>query len=106
MKAAETLRDLREARGWSQRELAERSGVSRVVISQYETGAREPSFTAFNRLIEAVGHSLLVAPVRDDLATSETLRDVLELGESLPHGHFAPLPPSPFPPGPRVRIAP
>lgn len=103
MYAGETLRALRRARGWSQGDLAERAGLSRVVISQYETGAREPSFSAFNRLVEAAGHSLRVARIPDDLATSELLQDVLELAESLPHGRFAPLPASPFP---RETIAP
>lgn len=97
MKVGETLRALRQGRGWSQNELAAHSGVSRVVISQYETGAREPSFTAFTRLARATGHTLQLKPLPDDVATAETLEDVLELAESLPHSRFDPLPPSPFP---------
>jgi transcriptional regulator with XRE-family HTH domain len=37
------LRGLREARGWSQSELARRSGIVRPAISNYEAGKREPT---------------------------------------------------------------
>ncbi len=37
------LRELREARGWSQGELAERLEVSRQTINALETGKYDPS---------------------------------------------------------------
>ncbi|MQP76148.1 helix-turn-helix domain-containing protein [Stenotrophomonas sp. MYb238] len=37
------LRDLREARGWSQGELAERLEVSRQTVNALETGKYDPS---------------------------------------------------------------
>ncbi|CAL9594785.1 hypothetical protein SUDANB21_05311 [Streptomyces sp. enrichment culture] len=37
------LRGLRQARGWSQSELARRSGIVRPAISKYEAGKREPT---------------------------------------------------------------
>ncbi|WP_432155576.1 helix-turn-helix domain-containing protein [Streptomyces sp. bgisy153] len=37
------LRGLRQARGWSQSELARRSGIVRPAISNYEAGKREPT---------------------------------------------------------------
>jgi len=37
------LRELREARGWSQGELAERLDVSRQTINALETGKYDPS---------------------------------------------------------------
>lgn len=37
------LRGLREARGWSQSELARQSGIVRPAISNYEAGKREPT---------------------------------------------------------------
>lgn len=97
MEVDRAIRALRESRGWSQEELAFRSGVCRVVISQYETGSREPSATAFTRLIEASGHEVHLVPIRDEAATADALQDVLEFAESLPHDRFDPLPPSPFP---------
>ena len=38
------LRELRKLRGWSQEELANRLGVSRSKIGNYEQGTREPGF--------------------------------------------------------------
>lgn len=38
------LRELREARGMTQRELSERLGVAAGTIAMYETGKREPDF--------------------------------------------------------------
>lgn len=38
-----TLKQLREARGWTQAELARRTGISKRVIGQWETGHHEPS---------------------------------------------------------------
>ena len=37
------LRDLREARGWSQAQLGERLGVSRQTVNAIETGKYDPS---------------------------------------------------------------
>src|SRR6185295_15696798 len=36
-----TLTILRSAKGWSQKELAEATGLSRSIISEYETGTTE-----------------------------------------------------------------
>lgn len=36
-----TLRELREAKGWTQAQLAEASGVPQQVISAYERGAKD-----------------------------------------------------------------
>ena len=38
-----TIKELRDARGWSQAELASRSGISRRAITHWETGHRHPS---------------------------------------------------------------
>ncbi|MGW7356627.1 helix-turn-helix domain-containing protein [Streptomyces sp. NPDC054802] len=48
------LRGLREARGWSQSELARRSGIVRPAISNYEAGKREPT----DRIITALAAAL------------------------------------------------
>lgn len=36
------IKELREARGWTQSELADRCGTTQQAIQRYETGAREP----------------------------------------------------------------
>jgi transcriptional regulator with XRE-family HTH domain len=39
-----TIEELREARGWSRQELAERAGVTRMAIWHWENGSRIPRF--------------------------------------------------------------
>jgi molybdate-binding protein/transcriptional regulator with XRE-family HTH domain len=55
---ANTLADLRIARGWSQALLAEKSGVSRTGVSAIETGRLVPSVAAALRLAAALGVSV------------------------------------------------
>lgn len=40
----------RKAKGWTQRELAERLGVRPPTITQYETGARKPDIVTLKKL--------------------------------------------------------
>ncbi len=54
----EQLRRLREQRGWTQAQLAERAGVDRVSIARYETAARAPDFETACRLADALGVKL------------------------------------------------
>lgn len=48
------LRRFREARGYSQRELARRAGISNATISQIESGAVSPSVGALKRILDAL----------------------------------------------------
>lgn len=59
-----SLLDLRNERGWSRKELAERSGLSYPYISQLENGDREPSFDTLTKLAETFGLAVdaLLAP--------------------------------------------
>lgn len=52
------LRVLRESRGWSQRELARRSGVGDAQISRYESGLADPTATSLKALAETLNVSL------------------------------------------------
>lgn len=56
--AGALLFDARHRAGLTQAHLAERSGVVRPLISQYETGKKDPSVTMLERLIEACGMEL------------------------------------------------
>src|SRR5690554_2452360 len=49
------VREERARRGWSQRELAERTGLSRSAVSAVETGQVEPSTAAALALAGAFG---------------------------------------------------
>jgi transcriptional regulator with XRE-family HTH domain len=52
-----TLRVLRRRRGWSLRELGERSGVSYVTIQKIETGTMSPTVATLEKLALALGVS-------------------------------------------------
>jgi len=44
------VRQLREARGWSQEELAERSNLNRSFVGEIERGVATPSLQTLNKL--------------------------------------------------------
>ena len=48
------LRAARDRQGWSQAELAEKSGFQASAISRFETGAAKPSFENLRRLAGAL----------------------------------------------------
>jgi transcriptional regulator with XRE-family HTH domain len=47
------IKELREARGWSQADLAERCGTTQQAIQRYESGAREPKTSAIAAMSRA-----------------------------------------------------
>jgi transcriptional regulator with XRE-family HTH domain len=55
---AETLRAERERHGWSIAQLAERSGVSKAMISKVERGEASPTAALLGRLSGALGRTL------------------------------------------------
>ena len=54
------VRELRESRGWSQGELAERLAVSRQTVNAIETGKYDPSLPLAFRIAR-----LFVQPIED-----------------------------------------
>lgn len=55
---ADHVRALRQARGWSQDELAGRSGVSKGMVVQIESARSNPSIGTLNRIADAFGVSV------------------------------------------------
>jgi transcriptional regulator with XRE-family HTH domain len=55
MAFGELLRKLREERGMSQGDLAERSGLKQTSISRWEKDANDPPWTAVQKLAAALG---------------------------------------------------
>jgi len=49
------VRELRDAQGWSQRELAERLDVSRQTVNAIETGKYDPSLPLAFRISKLFG---------------------------------------------------
>lgn len=60
---AETLRRVRKARHWSQADMAQAAGVSRVTVARMETQAtNDMSLQAVMKLIESAGYELKIEP--------------------------------------------
>ena len=58
MKNRRTIRDYREARGWSQAELAFRSGVSPSTVYNWEAGRFEPKASQLRKVALALEISM------------------------------------------------
>lgn len=52
------VRDLRRQRGWTQRELAQRLGVSSGAVANWEVGTRTPNLRTAKKLAELFGVSV------------------------------------------------
>ena len=50
MEFSQIVKSLRLERGWSQQEVADRAGLNKMTISQYENGKRKPSFEVIEAL--------------------------------------------------------
>jgi len=63
---AEAVRARREELGWSQRQLAERAGMTQPGIARFEAGGTTPTLPLLERLADALGLTLTVslAPAR------------------------------------------
>jgi transcriptional regulator with XRE-family HTH domain len=53
-KTSKIMADLRKQKGWSQAEMADRSGVSREMIGKYERGESVPSIDAAKKIADPV----------------------------------------------------
>ena len=51
----QNIRRLREAKGWSQEDYADRAGIHRTYVSDIERGRRNPTITVVERLAGPFG---------------------------------------------------
>jgi transcriptional regulator with XRE-family HTH domain len=58
METGKIIASLRDKKGFSQTELADKSGVSRVMIGKYERGEALPSIDAAKKIADALEVSL------------------------------------------------
>lgn len=86
MVCGQLIHAMRSRAGFSQAELARRSGIPRTAINAYERGTREPGGPTLIRLADSCGETLAGQPRSTlDLArNARVLLDVLELAEFLP----------------------
>jgi len=54
----ENLAEIRKAKGWSQQELADKSGVSQTYISELEANKKQPTVPIAQKLALALGVSI------------------------------------------------
>ena len=86
-KFAERLKKLREARGMSQVEFAEKMNTAQTTIGNYEAGKREPSFDRLSEMATFFGVSLdyLVGrtddPAKEYKPVTRELLDMLHLSD-------------------------
>ena len=80
---SEHLQQIRQSKGLSQTDLAQRTGLKPAAISHFETGRRKPSFDNLNKLADALGVSMdyLFGEAREHASTasSKLLRDFEKL---------------------------
>jgi HTH-type transcriptional regulator / antitoxin HipB len=58
---AEAVRSRREELGWSQRQLAERAGMTQPGVARFEAGGTTPTIPVLERLARALGLRLTIA---------------------------------------------
>jgi HTH-type transcriptional regulator/antitoxin HipB len=58
---AEAIRARREELGWSQRQLAERAGMTQPGIARFEAGGTTPTLPLLERLASALGLTLTIS---------------------------------------------
>ena len=79
VQANDIVLESRRRAGITQRELADRAGVSQPTIARIESGATQPTFDRVRRLVEACGLELRVALVEADDADWSLARSNLTL---------------------------
>lgn len=55
---SEKLKNLRESRGWTQLQVANRVGISKAMVSAYETASKAPSLDVLIKLSRLYGVSI------------------------------------------------
>ena len=81
MNTGKIIADARDAKAWSQTDLADASGVSRVMIGKYERGEAVPSLDAAKKIADALEVSLdyLVGEGVNNKFDKKTLKRLQEI---------------------------
>lgn len=64
----ERVRELREERGWSQKELASRTGMSQPAVARFEAGGTTPTLAVLDRMARAFEMNLRIEITPDSVA--------------------------------------
>lgn len=71
---AENLKNIRKERGFSQKEIAEKLGVSQPNYAQYETGKRNPKFETVKKIAAALGIDVYNLLITGDMTPREAMQ--------------------------------
>ena len=66
MDSGALLREARTRAGLSQSDLARRAGIAQSVVSEYESGKRQPALSTFAKLVQGTGHELSLELLRTE----------------------------------------
>lgn len=72
----QSLRDARVAKGWSQRDLSDRSGLPQAHISRIENGAVDPKSSTLQELARLLDLEVILVPRSALTAVGSVLRDI------------------------------
>ena len=76
-----SLKDAREKRGWTQRDLASRVGLTQTHISGIESGKIVPRYDTLLELVRILDHDLLMVPRALVPVVQSLIRDHLQPDE-------------------------
>jgi transcriptional regulator with XRE-family HTH domain len=81
MKTSKMITDLRKAKGWSQADLANKTGISQVMVGKYERGDAIPSIEVAKRIADALEVTLdyLVGEGTNSKLNKMTLKRIEEI---------------------------
>jgi len=57
------FKDLRKYKSYTQKELAEGTGVSEIAIYTWESKMRQPTLSNFNKVLKKMGYELQIKPI-------------------------------------------
>ena len=81
MTIGERIKALRKEKGITQKELADRLGVSASMVGQYETGVRKPKYETIQKIADSLG--ITTAEIADMSPISPSLGSMLVLLEEV-----------------------
>ena len=76
------IRELREARGWNQKDLADRISSTRQAVGHYETGRRSPDLETLGMLCDVFGVTADYLLGRSEVPTLEISAEEWQLVEA------------------------
>ena len=82
MKTNKIISDIRKDKGWSQGELADKVGISQVMVGKYERGDASPSIEVAKKIADAfqVSMDYLVGEGTNASFDKQTLKRLEDLG--------------------------